>query len=367
MELIVDVVDMFVYPAGEEVMNALFYFAFKTILEEVSSPEIIEVVTYTLTRAKSDRETFLSEMSKVLEQHLLSELVSDIATVLLMDYIDTVNIGKELQALFSRIVDDIKIPPKLSTIVVQSDMALLPGHITSTADESGWVDEESTVESSIFHSSVADEKEDPFLVNTRPHRDEKVTVPPFESCMKGYYVSYSIDGREINEIFGKVVAIDESKQLICISISDPSSYPLSPTSPSNHNRIWVSYHHPFLIWYRSNRNPTNSPRVSSTQHLTFVRAPKSISKAIGYKVSIKSNAVGHATDPCARGRVTAIDSASNLLFVSLHSEARSSEFKNDAPSSFPWRSPLVNWIGLPRPTTLAGMRLLFFVTVASIC
>ena len=355
-ELSSEVVGTIVHAVSEELMNELYYFTFKSISEEVENNQILEVVTDTLNHAKSEREAFLSEMSQFLDRLVLSEFVSDIATVLLMDYIDTVNIGIELQTLLFGIVEDIKIKPKLSTIVGQSDMTLPCKQNRSTADESAWIDDESTVESSLLLPHVVDEKEEVLLSTIRPHRDEKVTVPPLDSCMKGYYVSYSVDGREINEIFGKVVAIDESKQLICVSISTPSSHSFSPTSPSNHNRIWVSYDHPFLIWYRGNRSFTNSPRVSSALHMAVVRAPISIQKAIGYKVCTKSSATGHVSDTFSSGRVTAIDAASNLLIVSLDGGDKHSGLEKEVTGKFLWRSPSVHWIGLPCPATLAGIR-----------
>jgi len=89
--------------------------------------------------------------------------------------------------------------------------------------------------------------------------------------------------------------------------------------------------------------------------MAVVRAPISIQKAIGYKVCIKSSAAGHGSDAFSSGRVTAIDPASNLLFVSLDSGDKYSASKNEVTTKILWRSPAVYWIGLPRPATLAGI------------
>ena len=67
-----------------------------------------------------------------------------------------------------------------------------------------------------------------------PEEDEENAefIPPIERAYRGYCVNYSVDGEEIESIFGKVVQIDPESNLLGIDFhvvnsKDAADYPSS--------------------------------------------------------------------------------------------------------------------------------------------
>lgn len=113
-------------------------------------------------------------------------------------------------------------------------------------------------------------------------------------CSQGYHVNYSPDGEEISSIFGEVIKVDVINELLLIKFPTSSNKILSslslsksddeeneinsklgsklvlenPNSPSsssiiNDETLWISYHHPYINWFRNGTLllPMNRPSI----------------------------------------------------------------------------------------------------------
>jgi hypothetical protein len=258
------------------------------------------------------------------------------------------------RAVVLELIENIKIAPKLAMRSVAPSNASLRRDHRGAPDESHWMDDDSTIESAaVLHDPLDDdENEVPLLhlPDIKEGDDDRVAIPPIARCADGYYVSYSSDGREINESFGKVVAVDLDKRLIAINFNG------TELAGGAGKHKWVPYNHPFIIWYKSNKSISRSPRSSAVcVNPSAVKPPLHLRDALHYKVHVLHPTAHPGESAYHVGIVTAVDEQKEEVTVSYGMKGGGGGGGGgEDEECVAFRSPLISWMALPRPKTLAG-------------
>jgi len=328
------------------------------LLEELLPSILFLTATQTLKICNDDKEHLHNDISRRLLHDVFEDIIEDFAIHISERIVNAAVVQNLVIEMVISIVECIKIAPKLLSHLPSVDAEVICKGVKNRADEANWVDDESTVDATVIHQADYDDDVGPGVEVNLPEINEneggRVVIPPLESCSNGYYVSFSTDGREINEIFGKVVAADFQKQLIAIQFNHQSA-----SAPHK----WIPYKHPFLIWYRSNKAITASTLVDSNSviYKSVVKTPSNINNAIGYLVHIRIPSEDGGKDGYFCGSVVAVDEKNQLLSVAFDLVGDNEKISiGDDIEKFLWTSPNILWMGLPRPHTLSGRILIFF-------